>query len=46
VVVTGANEGIIHNVGSGVALTGHPGLSGDASTKGAIAALTRCDSSR
>ena len=33
--------GIIHNVGSGVALVGHPGLSGYASTKGAIEALTR-----
>lgn len=35
------NEGIIHNVSSGVARVGHPGLSGYASTKGAIEALTR-----
>ncbi|MFC6725005.1 SDR family NAD(P)-dependent oxidoreductase [Halobium palmae] len=33
--------GIIHNVSSGVASTGHPGLSGYASTKGAIEALVR-----
>ncbi len=33
--------GIIHNVSSGVGLTGFPGLSGYASTKGAIEALTR-----
>ncbi|MFC5972220.1 SDR family NAD(P)-dependent oxidoreductase [Halomarina salina] len=34
-------RGIVHNVSSGVALVGHPGLSGYASTKGAIEALTR-----
>lgn len=33
--------GIVHNVSSGVGLVGHPGLSGYASTKGAIEALTR-----
>ncbi len=33
--------GIIHNVSSGVGLTGFPCLSGYASTKGAIEALTR-----
>jgi NAD(P)-dependent dehydrogenase (short-subunit alcohol dehydrogenase family) len=33
--------GIIHNVGSGVGLTGFPGLYGYASTKGAVEALTR-----
>ncbi len=33
--------GLIHNVGSGVGLTGFPGLSGYASTTGAIEALTR-----
>jgi len=33
--------GIIHNVSSGVSLVGHPGLSGYASTKGAVEALTR-----
>ncbi|SIR22103.1 Short-chain dehydrogenase [Haladaptatus litoreus] len=35
------NSGIIHNVSSGVGLVGHPGLSGYASTKGAVEALTR-----
>lgn len=35
------NEGIIHNVSSGVGLVGNPGLSGYAATKGAIEALTR-----
>ena len=34
-------EGIVHNVSSGVGLVGHPGLTGYASTKGAIEALTR-----
>lgn len=34
-------EGIIHNVSSGVGLVGHPGLSGYASTKGAVEALVR-----
>lgn len=34
-------EGTIHNVSSGVGLVGHPGLSGYASTKGAIEALTK-----
>ena len=34
-------RGIIHNVSSGVGITGFPGLSGYASTKGAIEALTR-----
>jgi NAD(P)-dependent dehydrogenase (short-subunit alcohol dehydrogenase family) len=33
--------GIIHNVSSGVGITGFPGLAGYASTKGAIEALTR-----
>jgi len=33
--------GIIHNIGSGVGITGYPGISGYASTKGAIEALTR-----
>jgi short-subunit dehydrogenase len=35
------NGGIIHNVSSGAGLVGHPGLSGYASTKGAIEALVR-----
>ena len=35
------NRGIVHNVSSGVASLGHPGLSGYASTKGAVEALTR-----
>lgn len=35
------DDGIIHCVGSGVALTGHPGLSGYAASKGAIAALVK-----
>lgn len=35
------NEGIIHNVSSGAGLVGHPGLSGYASTKGAIEAFVR-----
>ena len=35
------NEGIIHNVSSGAGLVGHPGLSGYASTKGAVEALVR-----
>lgn len=35
------NEGIIHNVSSGAGLVGHPGLTGYASTKGAIEALVR-----
>lgn len=35
------DEGIIHNVSSGTALGGHPGLTGYASTKGAIEAFTR-----
>ncbi len=34
-------EGIIHNVSSSVGITGFPGVSGYASTKGAIEALTR-----
>ena len=34
-------EGIIHNMSSGAGLVGHPGLSGYASTKGAIEALVR-----
>jgi NAD(P)-dependent dehydrogenase (short-subunit alcohol dehydrogenase family) len=34
------NSGIIHNVSSGVGLTGFPGIYGYASTKGAIEALT------
>lgn len=33
--------GIIHNVSSGAALGGHPGMTGYASTKGAIEAFTR-----
>ena len=35
------NEGIIHNVSSGVGRVGNPGLSGYASTKGAVESLTR-----
>jgi NAD(P)-dependent dehydrogenase (short-subunit alcohol dehydrogenase family) len=35
------NEGIVHNVSSGVGLVGGPGLSGYAATKGAIEAFTR-----
>lgn len=35
------NRGIIHNVSSGVSRVGNPGLSGYASTKGAIESLTR-----
>lgn len=35
------NEGRIHNVSSGVGLVGNPGLTGYASTKGAIEAFTR-----
>ncbi|MFH5800627.1 SDR family NAD(P)-dependent oxidoreductase [Haladaptatus sp. CMAA 1911] len=35
------NGGIIHNVSSGVGRVGNPGLSGYASTKGAIESLTR-----
>jgi NAD(P)-dependent dehydrogenase (short-subunit alcohol dehydrogenase family) len=35
------DSGIVHNVSSGVAQVGHPGLSGYASTKGAVEALTR-----
>lgn len=35
------NGGIIHNVSSGVARVGNPGLSGYASTKGAVEAFTR-----
>lgn len=34
-------HGIIHNVGSTVGISGFPGISGYASTKGAIEALTR-----
>ena len=34
-------QGVIHNVSSGVGITGYPGISGYASTKGAIEALTR-----
>ncbi len=34
-------QGIIHNVSSGVGITGFPGIYGYASTKGAIEALTR-----
>lgn len=34
-------EGVIHNVSSGVAMTGFPGLSGYTATKGAVEALTR-----
>jgi short-subunit dehydrogenase len=33
--------GIVHNVSSGVAATGHPGLAGYASTKGAIEGFVR-----
>ncbi len=35
------DDGIIHNVGSATGLVGHPGLTGYASTKGAIEAFTR-----
>ena len=34
-------KGIIHNLSSGVGITGFPGISGYASTKGAIESLTR-----
>ena len=34
-------HGVIHNVSSGVGITGYPGISGYASTKGAVEALTR-----
>jgi NAD(P)-dependent dehydrogenase (short-subunit alcohol dehydrogenase family) len=34
-------EGIIHNLSSGVGITGFPGIYGYASTKGAIEAMTR-----
>lgn len=34
-------HGVIHNMSSGVGITGYPGISGYASTKGAIEALTR-----
>ncbi|MFC7141223.1 SDR family NAD(P)-dependent oxidoreductase [Halosimplex aquaticum] len=34
-------SGIIHNVSSGVAAVGHPGLSGYTATKGAVEGLTR-----
>lgn len=34
-------HGVIHNVSSGVGITGYPGILGHASTKGAIEALTR-----
>lgn len=34
------NKGIIHNISSGVGITGFPGIYGYASTKGAIEALT------
>lgn len=33
--------GIIHNMGSGVGITGFPGICGYASTKGAVEAMTR-----
>jgi NAD(P)-dependent dehydrogenase (short-subunit alcohol dehydrogenase family) len=33
-------QGVIHNVGSGLGITGYPGISGYASAKGAIEALT------
>ena len=36
-----AGSGIIHNVSSGVGLTGFPGIYGYASTKGALESLTR-----
>ena len=35
------NEGIIHNVSSGVGRVGNPGLTGYAATKGAIESFTR-----
>ncbi len=34
-------HGVIHNFSSGVGITGYPGISGYASTKGAIESLTR-----
>ena len=34
-------RGVIHNVSSGVGITGYPGMPGYASTKGAVEALTR-----
>ena len=36
-----AGQGIIHNVSSGVGITGFPGIYGYSSTKGALEALTR-----
>ncbi len=36
-----AGKGIIHNVSSGVGITGFPGIYGYSSTKGALEALTR-----
>lgn len=36
-----AGRGVIHNVSSGVGITGFPGIAGYASSKGAIEALTR-----
>ena len=36
-----AGRGVIHNVSSGVGITGFPGIYGYASTKGAIESLTR-----
>jgi len=40
-IMKAAGSGVIHNVSSGVGITGFPGISGYASTKGALEALTR-----
>lgn len=39
--MTARGGGIVHNVSSGAGITGHPSLSGYASTKGAVEALSR-----
>ncbi|WP_277555253.1 SDR family NAD(P)-dependent oxidoreductase [Halobaculum limi] len=39
--MTARGGGIVHNVSSGAGVTGHPSLSGYASTKGAVEALAR-----
>ncbi|MHB9059710.1 MAG: SDR family NAD(P)-dependent oxidoreductase, partial [Bacillota bacterium] len=39
--MTAQGHGVIHNVSSGVGITGFPGIVGYASTKGAIEAMTR-----
>jgi NAD(P)-dependent dehydrogenase (short-subunit alcohol dehydrogenase family) len=39
--MTHQNHGVVHNLSSGVAFTGMPGMTGYTSTKGAIESLTR-----